>query len=96
MIRGQLPFGPILFCAQPVYVPKMSAQHLGPPSAFQAYDIIWTNRLPDWDSRSAILLWLRSLPGCEQGQIHCVDERRYVSGRDLVLLDIAANDLSDH
>ena len=41
------------------------------------------------------MLWLRSFPGCEQGQIHRVDERRYVSGRDLVLLDVAANDLSD-
>lgn len=78
-----------------MFVPKVLPQHLGPASAFKADDIVWTNRLPDRDSRGAILLWLRSFPGCEQGLVHGVDERRYVGWRDLVLLDVAANDLGD-
>jgi hypothetical protein len=78
-----------------VYVPKVLAQHLGPLSAFQTDNVVWADRLPDRNSRGAILLRLRSFPGCEKGSVNNVNERRYVGWRDLVLLDVTADDFSD-
>jgi hypothetical protein len=78
-----------------VRVPKVPTQHFAPPTAFKAHDIVGANRLADRDSRAAFWLWFGSFPDCKQRLIHRVDERRYVSERDLVLLDVAADDLSN-
>src|SRR5215471_5735838 len=73
----------------------MPTQHLGPPPAFKADNVIEAKRLADGDRWGAFWLGFGSFPGCKQGLVHGVDERWDVGWCNLVVRDVAADDLSN-
>ena len=93
MIRRQPPFCLILLGAQSVLGLNMTPEHVPSPSTFQANDVGRSNRLPDRNS-GLLWGWLRCFPKRHQGLMHGGNERGHVSGLDVVLLDVLADDLS--
>ncbi len=54
MVFGsQIPASPILVGAEPVPGHQVAAQHVPPPAAVQADDVVSVNRTADWDGRGA-------------------------------------------
>src|SRR5262249_46264097 len=78
---------------QTMRLPEMPPKHLPSRSAFEADDILRANGLPNRNSR--ILGWrFWGFPERHQRLVDGVDYRRNISNRDLVLLDVLADDLS--
>jgi len=73
---------------------NVTPEHFSPSPALQAYHIVGSNGLADRNSR-VLGGRFRRFPQRRQRLVNGVDESGHVGERDLVLLDIAADDLSD-
>jgi hypothetical protein len=72
----------------------MPTQHMPPPTAFEANNIVASNRSPDrhrWGRR----LRFERFPQRQQRLIDRVDERRHVRWWKVVFLDVTAYDLGN-
>src|SRR5437762_12266534 len=71
-------------------LPEMLTHHPRPCPALQAHNVARADRLPDGDGRRDRWCWLSDAPERNQRFVHCADDYRQVSRRDMILFYVAA------
>ena len=78
-----------------MHLPQVLTQHLPSCAALKTHDVARTNRLSYRNGRCPGWLWFKLITERDQGLIYGNDDSWYVSRRDVVLFDVAADDPAD-
>jgi hypothetical protein len=96
VIRRQFPAGAVIGIFEIMGDPQMSAERLRAVPALEANHIVLLHRSPDRHRRfGGLLNWWRATPEIGERLIHLDDQSYELVGPDLVMPDVAADDVRD-